>query len=156
VGRFSNTLTNQSFRAAFEPYGQLDYAEIVYEPNFNDGPRVSRGYGFVKYTREEDAKKALSELAGKDTFGRNCTIAISKRGMPRPPTPGQYLGPKKRSPVRRRYSSDSSRSHSRRRRRRRDKYSRSRSRSRSGGRHRRRRDRSSSRSRSRSQSPRRR
>jgi RNA recognition motif-containing protein len=70
----------------------LEFARVIYQPSFNDAPKVSRGYGFVKYVNEENTHIAIKELNSKEHFGKNCRIEISKRPCPRDDTPGQYLG----------------------------------------------------------------
>ena len=62
VGRFSNTLTDEELKGAFEVYGEVEAARVVYQPSFDDAPKVSRGYGFVKFSKEEDALKAVEGM----------------------------------------------------------------------------------------------
>jgi len=148
VGRFGSSITDDDLRATFETYGDVDAARVVYQPSLNDMPKISRGYGFVRFAREEDAQKAAQALNGKELFGRSVRVEISRRDTPREPTPGRFLGVSKDEPARRRRSrsrsSSRSRSRDRRRRRRRSPSSRSRSRSRRKDRkHRRSRDRRS-------------
>ena len=58
VGRFGSTITDEDLRATFEAYGDVDAARVVYQPSLNDAPKISRGYGFVRFAREDDAQKA--------------------------------------------------------------------------------------------------
>ena len=112
----------------------MEYCYIVYEPysatdrSSRNEPKQSRGYGFAKNKNPADAARAKEKLQGVDLNGRKITVEYSKRGKPREPTPGRYLGKKRASPVsrshhRRSYSrSSSSRSKSHRKSRRSDKH----------------------------------
>lgn len=97
----SHKIKEKHLRESFEKIGVLEKVEIVKDPFTGD----SRGFGFITYRTEEDAKKAAEILNKTDLQGRNISVELAKRTRARGPTPGRYLG-KFRS-RRRRYGSRS-------------------------------------------------
>ena len=74
VGNFSFKMTEPELRALFEPYGSIDTATIVTD---RDTGR-SRGFGFVSMPNDDEAKKAMAALNGKDSDGRALTVNEAK------------------------------------------------------------------------------
>jgi len=61
---------------------------VVLEPH----TRVSRGFAFVTMDTMEEADRCIKYLNNSVMEGRNITVEKSRRGRPRTPTPGSYLG----------------------------------------------------------------
>jgi RNA recognition motif-containing protein len=72
VGNISYDTTDDSLRAAFEPFGTVVSARVV-----TDRGR-SKGFGFVEYTTPDDANKACDVLNSTILEGRTITVNISK------------------------------------------------------------------------------
>lgn len=70
VGNLSYTLDSEGLRAAFEPFGTVDSAEVVFDRNTNR----SRGFGFVEMSNDAEAKAAIEGLNGKDLGGRPVNV----------------------------------------------------------------------------------
>src|SRR5512137_2012722 len=70
VGNLSYSTTEDKLRAAFEPYGTVASATIMLDRMSGR----SRGFGFVEYANEADAKKAIDALNGADVDGRALTV----------------------------------------------------------------------------------
>jgi RNA recognition motif-containing protein len=70
VGNLSYSTTEDKLRAAFEPYGTVASATIMLDRMSGR----SRGFGFVEYANEADAKKAIEALNGADVDGRSLTV----------------------------------------------------------------------------------
>lgn len=70
VGNLSYSTTEDKLRAAFEPYGTVASATIMLDRMSGR----SRGFGFVEYANEADAKKAIAALNGADVDGRALTV----------------------------------------------------------------------------------
>jgi cold-inducible RNA-binding protein len=70
VGNLSYSTTEDKLRAAFEPYGTVASATIMLDRMSGR----SRGFGFVEYADEADAKKAIEALNGADVDGRALTV----------------------------------------------------------------------------------
>jgi RNA recognition motif-containing protein len=66
VGNLSYTTDNDGLRAAFEQFGAVSSAEVVFDRNTNR----SRGFGFVEMSNDDEAKAAIDGLNSKDLDGR--------------------------------------------------------------------------------------
>jgi len=146
--------TDSRVRDFFNVYGTLDKVDLIREHRSTR----NKGFGFVYFKHLEDAQKAVNAALEKpfEIDGRTLRVDFSRTSRAYSPTPGQYMGKRSPSPVRR------GRSRSPPPRRRSRSRSGSRARSRSPARHRssshrrhhhHHRRRSHSRSRSRSKSP---
>lgn len=74
VGNISWDSTEQSLREFFEQIGEVVEAKLIIDRVRNR----HKGFGFVTYSSEEDAKKAKEELDGKDMDGRPVRIDFAK------------------------------------------------------------------------------
>jgi RNA recognition motif-containing protein len=70
VGNLSFQTTEGDLRALFEPFGQLGRVHV---PTDRETGRV-RGFAFVEMTNDDDAKKAIAALDGKEVGGRNVKV----------------------------------------------------------------------------------
>jgi cold-inducible RNA-binding protein len=66
VGNLSYSTENGGLRAAFEQFGAVSSAEVVFDRNTNR----SRGFGFVEMSNDDEAKAAVDGMNGKDLDGR--------------------------------------------------------------------------------------
>ena len=67
------SINNDSLRELFAQYGEIVEAVVITD---RDTGR-SKGFGFVTFKNEEDAKKAL-EMEGKEVEGRTLVVNIAK------------------------------------------------------------------------------
>lgn len=72
VGNLLYRITDSELKDFFSQIGEVIYAKVI---RFKDTGK-SRGFGFVEMANEEDAKRAIEELNGKDFGGRR--IVVSK------------------------------------------------------------------------------
>jgi RNA recognition motif-containing protein len=83
VGGLSWGTTDESLRQAFAEFGEVTEAKVITD---RDTGR-SRGFGFVTFTQEEDAKTALSKMDGTSLDGKvirvNEALEKSPRGVGR-------------------------------------------------------------------------
>jgi len=70
VGNLSYDMSQDELRAMFEPYGEVASANIITD-RFTGN---SKGFGFVEMPSDEDGKKAIKELRGKQVKGRTLNI----------------------------------------------------------------------------------
>ena len=70
VGGLSWETTDAGLKKAFDPFGEITEAKVITE---RDTGR-SRGFGFVTFARDEDAKTAISKMHGTSLDGRNITV----------------------------------------------------------------------------------
>lgn len=70
VGNLSYNTTEDELRDLFAAYGQPDSVKIITD---RDSGR-SKGFGFVEFANDQEAKTAMSALNGKDVGGRALTV----------------------------------------------------------------------------------
>ena len=74
VGNIPYAATEEELRALFAEYGEIESLKIM-KDQFTDR---SRGFGFIEMAQEEDAKKAIEALNGKDFMGKSLTVNEAK------------------------------------------------------------------------------
>ena len=79
VGGLSWDTTDASLRKAFALYGEITEAKVISDRE----TRRSRGFGFVTFARDEDAKNAISKMNGASLDGRNIVVNGAKEKGPR-------------------------------------------------------------------------
>lgn len=67
---------------------------FLYLPNQQSGR--SRGFGFIRMATIEDATKCIQELNGVELNGRRIRVDYSVTERPHQPTPGEYMGHRRR------------------------------------------------------------
>jgi RNA recognition motif-containing protein len=70
VGNLSFQTTESDLRALFEPFGQITRVHMAMDRETGK----ARGFGFVEMTNDDEAKKAIAGLDGKDVGGRNIKV----------------------------------------------------------------------------------
>jgi RNA recognition motif-containing protein len=74
VGNLSFKTTDQTLRAAFEAFGQVASAQVVLDRETGR----SRGFGFVEMPNDDEARKAIEGMHGKQFEGRDLTVNEAK------------------------------------------------------------------------------
>lgn len=90
VGNIPFGMTDDQLGEVFSAYGAVTSANIVID-KFS---KRSKGFGFVEFENEEDAKKAMGELDGSEQMGRNINV---KEAIPRADAPQQEVQPEVQS-----------------------------------------------------------
>jgi cold-inducible RNA-binding protein len=70
VGNLSFQTTESDLRTLFEPFGQITRIHIAMDRETGR----ARGFAFVEMTNDEEAKKAIVALDGKELGGRNVKV----------------------------------------------------------------------------------
>jgi cold-inducible RNA-binding protein len=70
VGNLNFQTTESELRALFEPFGQVARVHLAMDRETGRG----RGFGFVEMPNDEEAKKAIAELDGKEVGGRKIKV----------------------------------------------------------------------------------
>ncbi|CAI7894831.1 unnamed protein product [Closterium sp. NIES-53] len=86
VGNLHVNMNEGQLRQVFEPFGELEVVEVPMEP----GSAQCKGFGFVQYTRLEDARMAHQNLEGLELAG----LAIKITPVPEvmdPVAPGELI-----------------------------------------------------------------
>jgi cold-inducible RNA-binding protein len=79
VGNFSFSMTDPELRSLFEPYGVIESAKIVTNPDTGK----SRGFAFVAMPNDDEADKAILGLNGRESGGRALTVNEARKNSPR-------------------------------------------------------------------------
>lgn len=79
VGSLSFRLRDAELREVFEKYGEVSSAKVVIDKITGK----SKGFGFVEMPDDNQAKTAISELNGRDMYGRPLVVNESQQREPR-------------------------------------------------------------------------
>jgi len=74
VGNLTFNTTSADLEALFAEHGQVTKAQVITD---RDTGR-SRGFGFVEMASDEDARKAIGALNGRNVDGRDLTVNVAK------------------------------------------------------------------------------
>jgi peptidyl-prolyl isomerase E (cyclophilin E) len=74
VGGLEDSVTAPLLRAAFLPFGELKDVNLP----MNHASGKHRGFGFVEFEDDEDAKEALDNMDGAELFGRTLRVTLAK------------------------------------------------------------------------------
>lgn len=72
VGNLPFSVDDEALKKAFSAFGEVEDATVIID-KFS---KRSKGFGFVTFSDDESAKKAISEMNEKDFEGR--TIKVSE------------------------------------------------------------------------------
>lgn len=70
VGNLSFQTTESDLRALFQPFGQITRIHMAMDRETGR----ARGFAFVEMTNDDEARKAIAALDGKDFEGRNIKV----------------------------------------------------------------------------------
>jgi len=84
VGGLSWETSDSDLKKAFTPFGEITEAKVITER----GTGRSRGFGFVTFARDEDAKTAISKMHGTSLDGRTITVNEAQEKSFREGSPG--------------------------------------------------------------------
>lgn len=70
VGNLSHETNETQLRELFTPFGEPDSARVITD---RDSGR-SKGFGFVEFANDSEAKAAMSALNGKQVNGRSLAV----------------------------------------------------------------------------------
>jgi len=74
VKNLPETLTDDGFKAKFAEFGEITSAKIMRDQNDK-----SRGFGFVNFSKHEEAQKAVEALHQKDFDGKTLYVARAQK-----------------------------------------------------------------------------
>jgi RNA recognition motif-containing protein len=74
VGNLPFTVTEEALKKAFSEFGDVEEAVIIIDRFSNR----SKGFGFVTFSDDEAAKKAIAGMNEKDFEGRSLKVSESK------------------------------------------------------------------------------
>ena len=74
VGNLSYKIEEAELKEVFEEYGEVTSVKIITDKYSGR----SKGFGFIEMTNEDEAKKAIEELNGKEFDGRQVVVNIAR------------------------------------------------------------------------------
>lgn len=74
VGNLDYSVTSEELKNMFSEFGNVVDAVVITDRE----TRRSRGFGFVEFGSEEEAKKAIEAMNGKDINGRKINVNEAK------------------------------------------------------------------------------
>jgi RNA recognition motif-containing protein len=80
VGGISFETTDETLKELFAPAGTVESATVIIDRMSGR----SKGFGFVEMSTEDEAKKAIEILNGKNIDGRNITVNEARPMEARP------------------------------------------------------------------------
>ena len=80
VGGLSYSVSDEELRDLFAAHGTVESANVVTDRYTNE----SRGFGFVEFSSQGEAESAISALDGKEQFGRQLKVNMSRPRGERP------------------------------------------------------------------------
>ena len=83
VGNLPFGVDDEKLRKVFESYGEIEEATVI----MNKFSGRSKGFGFVTFKNDENAKKAIEEMNEKDVEGRKLVVNEAKPFDPDAPRP---------------------------------------------------------------------
>ncbi|KZT74527.1 RNA-binding domain-containing protein [Daedalea quercina L-15889] len=84
--------TERDLDDEFSRFGRVEKVVIVYDQRSDR----SRGFGFITMSTVEEAGRCIKELNGVDLNGRRIRVDYSVTDRPHAPTPGEYMGHRRR------------------------------------------------------------
>lgn len=70
VGSLDYGVTDQQLNDLFSEYGTVESAKVIVDRETNR----SRGFGFVEFSNDEEAKAAMEALNGEEHQGRTLVV----------------------------------------------------------------------------------
>ncbi len=74
VGNLDYTVTSDDIKQAFAQFGTIVDAVVIMDKMTGR----SRGFGFVEYAKDEEAKAAIEKLNGSELKGRKINVNEAK------------------------------------------------------------------------------
>lgn len=74
------SVNNEGLKDMFSKFGEILEAEVISDRTSGR----SKGFGFVTFQNEEDAKKAIEEMNGKEIEGRKIVVNVARPRENRP------------------------------------------------------------------------
>jgi len=83
IGNLPYSVTTDQLKDLFSEYGEIANATVIFDKRSGR----SKGFGFVEYTEEEAASKAVEAMKGKEIEGRGMVVNVARPMQPREDRP---------------------------------------------------------------------
>jgi RNA recognition motif-containing protein len=77
IGGLDNNVTMETLHAAFIPFGDISDISLP-KPELKSSTDLHRGFGYVEFELEEDAKEAIDNMDQSELYGRVIKVAPAK------------------------------------------------------------------------------
>lgn len=77
VGGLDNHVTVNALHAAFIPFGEIVDITLP-KPQLPSSTDPHRGYGYVEFEIEQDAKEAIDNMDQSELYGRVIKVSVAK------------------------------------------------------------------------------
>ncbi|KAH9921575.1 uncharacterized protein BXZ73DRAFT_51782, partial [Epithele typhae] len=84
--------TERDLDEEFSRFGRVEKVVVVYDQRSDR----SRGFGFITMSTVDEAARCIKELNGVELNGRRIRVDYSVTDRPHAPTPGEYMGHRRR------------------------------------------------------------
>jgi RNA recognition motif-containing protein len=84
VGNLPWAVTSEALHDMFAAYGEITEAVVISDRMTGR----SKGFGFVTFTNDADAEKAVAEMHDKDVEGRRLVVNVARPREERPSNGG--------------------------------------------------------------------
>src|SRR6056297_2791032 len=74
IGNLDFDLKTQDLEKMFSEFGEIEDCIVITDRDTNR----SKGYGFVTFKEESEAKKAIESMNGKEIEGRKLTVNVAE------------------------------------------------------------------------------
>lgn len=75
VGGLAYATTDEELKEYFAQAGEVTEATVIKD---RDNGNRSKGFGFVEFANDDDAKKAIADFDGKEFMGRTLSVAEAR------------------------------------------------------------------------------
>ena len=79
VGGLSWGTNDDALHNAFEQFGEIEEVKVITDRETGR----SRGFGFVTFQNDQDARQAIESMNGTELDGRNLTVNEARERAPR-------------------------------------------------------------------------
>ncbi len=90
VGNLPYSMTSDELKTAFSSCGNVVSARVIMDRETHR----SKGFGFVEFTNDEEGKRALDTMNGKDVAGRKLKVTEANSQQDRPVGGNRFGGPR--------------------------------------------------------------
>lgn len=88
VGSLPYSVNDQILSQIFSPYGTVESAKVITDRETG----LSKGFGFVEMSSEQEANEAINNLNGTGYEGRTLTVSMARPQAPREGGGGGFRG----------------------------------------------------------------
>ena len=86
VGSLHYTITDHDLRSIFDPFGRVEFVRVNRDPRTNE----SKGFAFLQFSKEDDARRAYEQMNGFELMGRKIRVGWVTEKQPQQQAGGDH------------------------------------------------------------------